>query len=108
MQLFLIPGPPNKNTFSYVYTVNINGSLLKFHFLYNSRLDTWSISILTIEDEILVNNIVLRKGTDLLSQYKHIEALKNVILVVYSENTPEDPNESNFGKTSFLGYIGES
>lgn len=106
MQLFIFPGPPDSNTFSYTYKVIINNVIYKLHFIYNSRQDSWSVNFLDNDDNILVAAIKLRMGVDLLSQYKSLAELPDVILVVYNEQDRQNPNSNNFGKTAFLGYIG--
>jgi len=108
MNLFILPGPPDANTFSYTYRVVIEQTKYKIHFLYNSRQDSWSIDLLTILDEILITSIKLRMGIDLLQQFHHIEEVPDVSLIVYNGSSKEDPNADNFGKSTFLGYIGTS
>lgn len=83
-------------------TVPISGKNLSlfFRIRFNTVAKYWTISVSNSKGEILVDNIPLVTGVDLLGQFAHL-GLGSAVVAKTGKSTMDSPDDTNLG-TEFV------
>ena len=97
-----IPTPDTPNS---LQNVTLNGKSYIIENSYNSRYDTWSVSVSERSGTVLVNGEKVTPLKDILSRYDRTDTLGGILFIA-SDNPDEKVTRDNYGlnKTHTLTY----
>jgi len=73
---------------------------------WSSGMGLWTFSLLSIDEEILINDMPLVTGTDLLEQWGYLK-IPGSLICYTAGNQGEPPTFENLGGNANLYYITE-
>ena len=95
----IITIPLRNDIFQYSFTIELEGVVYSFKIGYNLRANSWSMNIGSI-----VTPIRLVVGTDLISQFKHLEIPPGEMRIVDLDGLNRDPDKTNLGDRVIMQY----
>lgn len=97
MAVILIP--LRNDIFFYSFRKELEGTVYTFEVRYNLRINSW---LLSIPDQVI--NIRLAGGTDLLSQFKHLDVPPGELRIIDLDGMNTEPDKTNLGDRVILRY----
>jgi hypothetical protein len=89
---------------AYEYSIQLDGITYILRFLYNDRMERWTISISNAAGVLLVGNVPVEVNYPLFDRYK-VDGLPAGTLFAYdTKNTNEDPTRYDLGDRVRLYY----
>lgn len=68
----------------YTQDIKIEGIYYRFLFVWNTRSETWSLTISNVDEEVIISGIVLVINYDLLHGFHHLDLPKGGLFVIDS------------------------
>jgi len=94
---------PNFDFNSYVETIVLDGVPYEFGFRWNTRDESWSMSIAR-EGVTLLASIKVVSAFELISRYKNISLPDGFIYTLDLQNLKRNPNREELGTVIKLGF----
>ena len=91
--------PLRNDIFQYSFTIEMDGVVYLLQIGYNLRSDSWRMRFGDI-----ITPIRLTLGTDLLSQFRHLEVPPGELRMLDLDEMNTEPNKTNLGDRVVMQY----
>lgn len=94
---------PLTNDPYFTFTSALEGKDYRFTIHYNNHTDSWYMNLQGLSNDVLINNIKLVPGVELIRQHGFKEL--GTFILVDQEGKDEDPDYSGFADRWILVYL---
>jgi len=94
---------PNFDLNGYVETIVLDGFAYEFGFRWNTRDNSWSMSIAK-ENVLLLASVKIVSGFELINLYKNILLPDGFIYSLDLQNIQRNPNRNELGSVVQIGF----